>query len=517
MAISAGLFPTAAWKKTMLMFLLIAAIFVRFYNLPNTLLFQGDQGRDAIIVADIFRQQNLVFIGPVTSVGNLYLGPLYYYFMLPFLWLTYPSPLGPVYAVAVLGVLTVYLVYRLGRELIGENGALVAAFFYTFATAIVQTARFSWNPNPAPVVSIMMVYTTYLAWQKHPRWWLLVAVCFSILMQLHYLTLLALPAAGLIWLVSFKEHYLAKKLNTLLLPTALGVVIFLLSLTPLVLFDFKHQGNNLRSFQAMFSQNENFAYGQSGQIGSQLIQAIQETEGRGMHILFEYMIGKNRPLNQLLLAGTVIFFFTVLKQKHQRGKPLAKEWLLISYLGFGILGTAFYQHTIFDHYIAYLFPITALTYGYVFTHLKPRWLAGGLLILFAAYFLRYNLPTLPLKSLGWTAADIQLTSQEILKHISPGEKYNIVLLSESRDINGQNYRYFLTTGHTRPVSIEQRDTIDTLFIINEEKKLTKVTDSPIYEIVVFPNKEPSEVFTIPDGPEITVLRRTTQAPAKPIE
>jgi hypothetical protein len=32
-----------------------------------------------------------------------------------------------------------------------------------------------------------------------------------------------------------------------------------------------------------------------------------------------------------------------------------------------------------------------------------------------------------------------------------------------------------------------------------------VTDSPIYEIVVFPNKEPKEVYTTFDGPEITVL------------
>ena len=119
--------------------------------------------------------------------------------------------------------------------------------------------------------------------------------------------------------------------------------------------------------------------------------------------------------------------------------------------------------------------------------------------------------------MGWTVNDIQMTSEEILKHVQPGEKYNLVLLSESRDIDGQNYRYFLTTGHTRPVRTEDRDSIDTLFIINEEKILDKVTDSPIYEIVVFPNKEPAEVFNIPGGPEITVLRRTTQDNSQGLE
>lgn len=505
------------WKKKALGLLLVVAVFLRFYNLPDTISFQGDQGRDAIIVADIFRQRDLVFIGPVTSVGNLYLGPLYYYFMLPFLWLSYPSPIGPAYAVAALGVLTVYLVYSLGKKLIGETGALIAAFFYTFSATTIHAVRFSWNPNPAPFVSILMIYATYLAWQKHPKYWLGVAVCFSILMQLHYLTLLALPAAGVIWLISVREHLLAKKLKTLLVPSLIGLAIFLFSLIPLVLFDLKHQGVNFKAFQAMFAGNENFTYTTQTNLINRLSVTLAETEGRGMHILFEYMIGKNRLLNRTLLLGVAGFFVITILNKREQKQSLAKEWVLLAYLGFGILGTAFYQHTVFDHYIAYLFPVTALVYGYIFSKLKPRWLATIGLLMFAGYFLRYNLPQLTLKDTGWTINDIQDTSQAILERVKPGEKYNLVLLSESKDLDGQNYRYFLTTGHTRPVEQEQRGEIETLFIIDEEKVLSKVTDSPIYEIVVFPNKEPAEVFTVNDGPVITVLRRATQADDKSVE
>jgi hypothetical protein len=75
----------------------------------------------------------------------------------------------------------------------------------------------------------------------------------------------------------------------------------------------------------------------------------------------------------------------------------------------------------------------------------------------------------------------------------------------------------LTTGHTRPVAESERGEIEKLFIINEEKKISQVTDSPIYEIVVFPNKDPLEVFTIAGGPEITVLSTTTQGEKEPLE
>ena len=501
--------------------------------------FQGDQGRDSMIVADIFREKNLVFIGPVTSVGNMYLGPLYYYFMMPFLWLTYPSPMGPVYAVAVLGVITTYLVYFLGKKLIGENGALIATFFYTFSSVITQATRFSWNPNPAPLISLLMIYASYMAWKKSPRYWIWVGLCFSILLQLHYLTLLSLPAAGLIWLLAFKDNFktfiknkskqlkketfikktkiIWKNFSKLLIPTGIALTIFIVSLTPLVLFDLKHQGNNLKAFQGLVNSEDNFKYIPKTSFIERTTKTIKENEGRGMHILFEIMIGKNRPLNKTLLYSVAIFIigFAILHKHRKKDiSPLIVIWI---YLGVGILGTSLYEHTIFNHYIAYLFPITALIYGWILSNIKPKAISFTIFLLFSAYFIQYNMPNLPLKSLGWTIKDIQNTSNVILEKVAPGEKYNIVLLSESRDIDGQNYRYYLTTGHTPPVKTEDRDSVETLFIINEEKTLSKVTDSPIYEIVVFPNKTPAEVFEIPGGPEITVLKRTTQETNQALE
>jgi hypothetical protein len=126
-------------------------------------------------------------------------------------------------------------------------------------------------------------------------------------------------------------------------------------------------------------------------------------------------------------------------------------------------------------------------------------------VAFAGYFLWFNIPRIPLKNAGWTIADIQMVSNTIYQRVAPGEKYNLVLLSESGDIDAQNYRYYLTTTDKPPVRTEQRGEVETLFIINEDRKLNRVIDSPIYEIVVFPDKTPKEVYSTPDGPEITVL------------
>src|SRR6185295_6950880 len=91
--------------QLLLAVIVILAAFLRLWNLPATLEFLGDQGRDAMFVSGIFREGNFVFIGPTTSVGDMYLGPFYYYFMLPFLGLSYPSPIGPAYAVAIFNII----------------------------------------------------------------------------------------------------------------------------------------------------------------------------------------------------------------------------------------------------------------------------------------------------------------------------------------------------------------------------------------------------------------------------
>jgi hypothetical protein len=78
---------------------------------------------------------------------------------------------------------------------------------------------------------------------------------------------------------------------------------------------------------------------------------------------------------------------------------------------------------------------------------------------------------MPLASVGWTVADIANVSQTIHDRVKPGQLYNIVLVSESKDSDGQNYRYFLTTNHEKqPVVPEQRGSVELLFIIDEIKQ-----------------------------------------------
>ncbi len=493
------------WEEKVLILIFFAACYLRLYNIPDTVQFLGDQGRDALIVSRIFTEGDLAFIGPVTSVGNVYLGPAYYYFMLPFLWLSYPSPLGPVYAVAALSIFTTACMYLFGKHMFGKRTALIATALFAFSSTVVTYARFSWNPNPAPFVSLFVLYATWRSFND-ARWLIGVIAGLSLLVQLHYLTLLLFPAIGLIWLYQLWQLHQATKKNVMevLKPTAIGIIIFAASLVPLLLFDMKHDWLNSRAFYEMFFGNSELNVDDAS-LGSKLLSALTETHGRSMHILFEITIGKFRMLNSALLIGFLggMWYLVRSDHKHQLGLRI----LLIIFIT-SVIGISFYQHSVFDHYIAYLFPVTMYLLAIAINELLTiKYIGPVAAFAFAFYFVGFNLRTYPLDSLGWTMSDMQKTTMTILERIDDNEKYNLVLLSPTGDIEALSYRYFLHASDKPPLRTEERLEAETLFIIDEDRTLQKSTDSPVYEIVVFPNKEPDEIYEIQGGPRITVLRR----------
>src|SRR3989344_8367888 len=83
---------------------LLLSAFLRFYRLDEYMTFLGDEGRDAIIIKEMLVNKNLPLIGPPTSVGNIYLGPLYYYMMAAPMAIFYLNPVAAAGMNALIGV-----------------------------------------------------------------------------------------------------------------------------------------------------------------------------------------------------------------------------------------------------------------------------------------------------------------------------------------------------------------------------------------------------------------------------
>src|SRR5690242_16861095 len=137
--------------------ILISASFLRLYRIADYMTFLGDEGRDAIVAKDIIMGK-FTLLGPRASAGDFFLGPFYYYLMAPFLWLSHLDPVGPAIMVALFGIATVFLVYFVGRKFFGNKAALFASALYTVSPLVIAYSRSSWNPNPMPFFSLLMLY-----------------------------------------------------------------------------------------------------------------------------------------------------------------------------------------------------------------------------------------------------------------------------------------------------------------------------------------------------------------------
>jgi 4-amino-4-deoxy-L-arabinose transferase-like glycosyltransferase len=189
-----------------LLVVLVIALFLRLFRINEFMTFLGDEGRDVRIVRDLLTEGNLVFIGPQTSVGNMYLGPLYYYMMAPALFLSRFNPVGPAIMVALISVLTVFFTWYVTRNWFGKVAASISLVLYAVSPIAIIYGRTSWNPNPMPFFALLCVWGVYQIWQKNKFFWLpVVGISAAFALQMHYLALLLLPTIALFWYLTLRK------------------------------------------------------------------------------------------------------------------------------------------------------------------------------------------------------------------------------------------------------------------------------------------------------------------------
>jgi 4-amino-4-deoxy-L-arabinose transferase-like glycosyltransferase len=184
--------------------ILLVAAFLRLYKIDQYMTFLGDEGRDVIVVRRLLVNLDLILVGPGTSIGNMYLGPLYYYMIAPFLFIANFSPVGPAVMVALLGILTVFFVWFVTREWFGKLGGIVAALLYAISPVVIMYSRSSWNPNIMPFFSLLCIYSIWRVYKALELKWLIVlGFSFAMVLNSHYLGLLLVPVIFIYWVFAF--------------------------------------------------------------------------------------------------------------------------------------------------------------------------------------------------------------------------------------------------------------------------------------------------------------------------
>jgi len=456
--------PQEFW---ILVVILLISAFFRLYRISDYMTFLGDEGRDVIVVHRFITELHPPLIGPGTSVGNMYLGPLYYYMMAPALLLANFSPVGPAVQIAILGIITVWFiwyVFRIWFPTEKQNwGALIAAFLYAISPTVINFSRSSWNPNIMPFFALLSIYSIWQVYKySNFRWLIVLGVSFACVLQSHYLGLLLAPTLFIFWLLTIRNLRIKSTVQfnkKFVINSIIGLGIFLLLMSPLLFFDLRHHFQNFDALKVFLASNKDIGFSFST-FASRFISTTE--------MLFANLIGGKNiylGLSEIFVSFVIVIF--LLKKRFSN----PQLYLIVSWLLFGLLGLAYYKGAVYDHYLEFLFPIPFVLIGLLSKNiLESRKI---ILKIFLFAFLVYLVVISILNNPPIVDPTFQLpraiSVAKVIQEKANGQRFNLASISDfgNRDV----YEYFLLIWHTKIVDTDpsslQFTITDQLFVVCE--------------------------------------------------
>lgn len=470
--------------------ILLVGSFCRLYRISEYMVFLGDEGRDAIITRRIFTELHPPLIGPGTSVGSMYLGPLYYYMMAIPLLIAGFSPVGPAIMVAILGVLTIAFVWWVEKTWFGRSAGLIAAALYSISPTTIIYSHSSWNPNIMPFFALLCIYSIWKVWrQKNNNWLIVLGIAYAFVLQSHYLGLLLAPTLLLFWILALRNLRLIKnskfEIKNFWKKTILGIGFFLILMSPLLIFDIRHDWMNVRSIYKFIAERQTNFSVDLVFTASRLPQIL--------NLINKSLIaGKNSLIAVFFSVISVIgILYVSVKSRNGKKKEAVKPeyWMLFSWLAFSLAGFAIYKQNIYDHYFGFLFPVPFFIAGIIISKLISGKIAMKILgsVLLTCLVL-VNLSVNPLLKEPNRLLQRSMHVSKVIEENSKGQKFNIAVIADTNYEAG--YKYFLLKDRYPVVDIDSQvaeSVTEQLFVICELLPNSKCdpTHSPKAEVANF--------------------------------
>jgi hypothetical protein len=235
------------------LFVLFLFLFLRVYNLEDSLNFGSDQGMTLLEIYNLYKVKKIVLISQsgssLTVFGRyFYFGPAFYYILLPILLIFSWNPLSISYFMIVLQLVSLIFIYRILKTIYpGRQTAFFFALLYAVTPIMVNYSRSVWSPNILiPLAGLILYFLLRLkpGKSKNTVLFILIGFFLGLGFQMHYSFFLTILVV-FVWL-AVKKQMTIKKILLLLSGLALGI-------SPLIVFELRHNFYNLQTLWLYFT------------------------------------------------------------------------------------------------------------------------------------------------------------------------------------------------------------------------------------------------------------------------
>jgi 4-amino-4-deoxy-L-arabinose transferase-like glycosyltransferase len=223
-------------ENIFVLLILIVALILRVYKIGTLLDFHYDQGRDAMVIWNLWHEGKFFLIGPTTGIEGVFRGPWYYWLIAPFYLLGKGNPVFPSVFLSITSVVACWFTYILGKKVGGKWTGFAALIIASFSAGIVGSSRWLSNPTPMFLISVGTLWSLYL-YSQGKKWALiLTGLLAGLAMQFGSAAEIFYFPAILIYLFLGKKKFPGIKIGIL------GILAVVVAFIPQILFDFRHQG-----------------------------------------------------------------------------------------------------------------------------------------------------------------------------------------------------------------------------------------------------------------------------------
>ncbi len=331
--------------------ILTAGFILRVYRVDKILGFYYDQGRDALVIWDLWHKGKLFLVGPTTGIAGIFRGPFYYYLVAPFYLLGKGDPAWPAVFLAFTTVLASALAFYLGKKIHSTPAGIFALIISSFSFNIVMASRWLSNPTPMLLLSMILVWMMILVTEKKAWAWVVISLVAGLSLfhfgssgEFFYFPSLAIFA---VWQY---KNLPGKKIF------ALSFLTFFITALPLVVFDLRHEGI-LRNNISQFLFGEKSFGGITKFIFQERLKFYWDTFSNKI-----FLIRQQREIGILTVVGA--YFLAVFSKLFKSNGVKIIILLLISPL----IGLFFFQGNygnIYDYYLTGYYLIFILLFSIV--------------------------------------------------------------------------------------------------------------------------------------------------------
>ncbi len=464
--------------RNIAIFLSLAFLFFRFYNIRESLFFFNDIGRDFLVLLDWQRSGKPPLLGPQTSALPFNQSAWYYYSFYPLFLLTGGSPYSTLLTNAV-----VYLaIFWLGLYLVRSKPYWQRLWLVVFALMVIHPQfigqnRFVWNPSYlGPLLSLAIIAYLRLRQKFELKLVVLHGLALAFAVSMNYSAAPLAVAFIPLWFWQWRRR------GWLLLATTFagGVLANLGLLISELRHDFQITRAVLRP-QAVIATN--------APLLGKLIDLPTQ------------LLGASTWFSWLLLGLMVLVFVVYQRQKKEKALLSADFFTLLWLLGLTIAITLLSPLVVQKHYI-----FAMLTAGFFVIAALPKQISLLIVMLLASYWLRPQQIRAHFAKAPRTVAQLE----ECFRGFCAQEKDPLFVSVTSGFHpyhNGPEHRYFLKR-HGCDVRDEYYDP-------SGANKMAVVIDSGSYEhgktayheLTLFGPSEESYQYSCGGNIQIDVLKR----------